>query len=109
LLASLSGRGLRASLWQHPFPAADPHPALFLQRLQRIGDTSLFDLSAPRIDMFRNLGGRERAVLIQDFGDGLMEQGGPNFRFYKMLFHELHKAYEAGKKLGEELLDEGEE
>jgi hypothetical protein len=43
----------------------------------------------------------QRAMII-------MEQGGPNFRFYKMLFHELHKAYEAGKK-GEELRDEGEE
>ena len=39
---------------------------------------------------------------------GIMEQGGPNFRLYKMLFHELHKAYEALKKTGEELLDEEE-
>jgi hypothetical protein len=39
---------------------------------------------------------------------GIIEQGGPNFRFYKMLFHELHKAYHALKEVGEELLDEEE-
>jgi hypothetical protein len=31
---------------------------------------------------------------------GIMERGGPNFRFYKMLFRELHKAYETVKKTG---------
>src|SRR5262249_35744673 len=67
---ALSGRGLRTGLWQHPFSAAHSYPALFLQRLQRIGDGSLADLAALRLDLLGNLGDRKGAVRIQDLGDG---------------------------------------
>jgi hypothetical protein len=58
LPASLSGRGLRTGLWQQPFSAAHSYPALFLQRLQRMGDGSLADFAAPCLDLLGDLGGR---------------------------------------------------
>jgi hypothetical protein len=37
------------------------------------------------------------------------DRGGPNYRELRELFHVLHMAYESGKKLADELLDEDEQ
>jgi hypothetical protein len=37
------------------------------------------------------------------------DRGGPNYRELRELFHVLHMAYEQGKKLADELLDEDEQ
>jgi hypothetical protein len=37
------------------------------------------------------------------------DRGGPRYRELKELFHALHMAYEEGKKLADEFLDEDEQ